>query len=123
MDQDLELNLKRTNETKSIETKIWESHFEWFGLWFRSQRLDHILLDPKGTKKSPYRILRIEASHQSSQGSQHSPMLREDDLNVFHDGCHMLFANERTAEDICNMSQQESSVGTSTQGSKEVTGG
>ena len=59
--------------------------------------------DPKGTKKSPYRILRIEAPISRHKDPKYSPMLREDDLNVFHDGCHMLFANERTAEDICNM--------------------
>ena len=104
MNQDLELNLKRTNETKSIETEIWRVNFS--GLDCGSEASDWITsyLDPKGTKKkSPYRILRIEAPISRHKDPKYSPTLREDDLNVFHDGCHMLFANERTAEDICNM--------------------
>ena len=103
MNEDLELNLKRTNETKSIETKIWRVNLS--GLDCGSEASDWITpyLDPKGTKKSPYRILRIEGPISRHKDPKYSPMLREDDLNVFHDGCHMLFANERTAEDICNM--------------------
>ena len=82
-----------------------ESHFEWFGLWFRSCDWITSYLDPKGTKKSPYRILRIEAPISRHKDPKYSPMLREDDLNVFHDGCELLLPcqNERTAEDICNM--------------------
>ena len=51
MNQDLELNLKRTNETKSIETEIWRVNVS--GLDCGSEASDWITsyLDPKGTKK------------------------------------------------------------------------
>lgn len=105
MKHNLELNIKpKTNEEKnSIETEIWRVKLS--GLDCGREASDWITsyLNPKDKKKSPYRILRIEAPISRHKDPKYSPMLRDDDLNVFHDGCHMLIANERTAEDICKM--------------------
>jgi uncharacterized protein len=100
---DLELRLKRTNETKSVDTKIWR--VELSGLDCGKEASDWITsyLDPSKKKKGPYRILRMKAPISRHKDPKYSPMLRNDDRNVFHDGCHMLFANERTAEDLCKI--------------------